>query len=84
MNDISGIRYFTNVHTLYSNNPFDDIANFDVSAMVNLEKLYCNNTSIESINVSGLQKLKYFDCHLSHVTQLNLSGATAAIKFSKT
>ena len=74
--NVVGIEYFTNLTHLDFLNPFGDIETMNLTALVNLEWLGCNNTTIRHIDLSDLIHLKSLHVSNSNVETLNVTGAT--------
>ncbi|MNK00969.1 Internalin-J precursor [compost metagenome] len=69
---LSGIEYFTNL--TYLNCFENQITTLDISALVNLEELYCAYNQINSINFGLDSSLKKLNCDQNSLVNLDVTG----------
>ncbi len=79
INDFTGISNFQNLrkYRLAGDvNPSPTVF-LDFTGLVNLERIECNNTGIQSLTVAGLTNLKELYCKNNNLQSLNLTGLTS-------
>lgn len=76
INDFTGISYFQNLHKfgLFGDVTPSPTVFLDFTGLVNLERIECNDTGIQSLTVAGLPSLKELYCKENNLQSLNLSG----------
>ena len=79
---LKGIEYFTSLTSLncsynYNGPTGAGLSDLDLSKNTELERLYCDNCIMRTLNISGCTKLKYLQCYNNQLTSLDLSKNTA-------
>ena len=74
LGNVTGINYLSNLKTLILSN--NNLTSFAYELPV-LETLYCDQNSLQSINLSGMPALKKLDCHENGLTTINVSNNPA-------
>ncbi len=78
-NDMTGIEFFTNLNYLALGAPVPrhDLTTLDVSALTNLQELWCLESGIEDLNVTGLSNLTTLICRINNLSDLDLMGCNS-------
>jgi Secretion system C-terminal sorting domain len=73
INDITGIEYFINLKYLFCWD--NNIVNVDnVSGLTQLERMFCGQNQITSINLTNLVNLRVLGCQNNQFTSLNFAN----------
>ena len=72
--DLTGIKYFTSLETLYCQN--NQLTSLDVSGLASLKTLYCHENELTSLNLNGVTSLQILHCFNNQLTSLDVSGMT--------
>lgn len=70
--DLTGIAYFTNLTMLNCSN--NKLTRLDMSGNPALEKLFCYENNLESLDVTKNTKLSTLDCQQNKLKELNLEN----------
>ncbi len=72
--NLQGIEFFTNLSVLYID--WNKFSNLDFTTLINLTELHLENNHevLNSLNLSGLTKLKKIYCQTSTLLNINLNG----------
>lgn len=72
--NLQGIEFFANLSVLYID--WNKFSNLDFTALINLTELHIENNHqvLNSLNLSGLTKLKKIYCQSSTLLNINLNG----------
>ncbi|WP_046756030.1 HYR domain-containing protein [Kordia jejudonensis] len=69
--NLTGIEAFTALEHLNMRN--NNVSDVDLRSNTNLITLICDSSSIDSINITGLQQLEEVDCKLNSFSSINLT-----------
>ena len=77
INNLSLLNSLSQLFSLDCANQGSVLTNLDVSSLINLTHLNCEQNSLANLNLNGLNQLVDFRCDYNQLTSLNLSGLTA-------
>ncbi|MDI1255786.1 MAG: T9SS type A sorting domain-containing protein [Flavobacterium sp.] len=72
LTDLTGIEYFVNLTYLDCN--MNNIASLDLSALSNLQTLFCSNSHISTLALPSSSALTTLSCNQNNLTELDLSA----------
>jgi Leucine-rich repeat (LRR) protein len=74
INDLTGIKYFTNLRTLECSN--NNLTSLDLTGLPNISTLKCSNNQLTNLNLTGLTTLSYLQFSYNSLETIDVSTLT--------